>query len=94
MTDEEKIYEARRMEIAEDFPPETPRSRWISRMADLEIELDGLLDLLREARPHVWSQSEADHMLDGFGERKHRPSDDLLNRIDSVLANAIPRRSA
>lgn len=92
MTEEEKIYEDRRSEIAEDFPPETPRSRWISRMADLEVERDGLWDLLRAARPHVWSQSASEHMLDGFGERKPRPSDDLLNRIDSVLANAIPKR--
>jgi hypothetical protein len=44
--------------------------------------------LLHDVRPHIQSLSDAEHMLDGFGPRSHRPSDDLLARFDGTQDDA------
>lgn len=49
-----------------------------SDLAALLTAYDTLHAAAREARKHVASQNEAEHMLDGFGGRVPRPSDDCL----------------
>lgn len=41
--------------------------------------------VLAAARNHVYASNEAEHMMDGFGPRRSRPSDGLLATIDEVL---------
>jgi hypothetical protein len=53
--------------------------------AELSIENNKLKCLLRDAHIYVESQCEAEHMLDGFGGRKKRPTDDFLKKINEAL---------
>lgn len=47
-----------------------------------------LSEACRMALPYVQSQNEAEHMLDGFGPRQRRRSDDVLDQLTAVLAKA------
>jgi hypothetical protein len=51
----------------------------------LAAENEKLLEALRRARIHVQATNEAEHMMDGFGPRRSRPSDDDLATVDAAL---------
>ena len=49
-------------------------------------KIDELYVALRAARKHVWSAAESEHMMDGFGPRRERPSDLDLDIVDRALS--------
>lgn len=51
----------------------------------LKAEVERLRGALVLARRSVVAQHAAEHMLDGFGPRKPRPSDDDLAAVDAAL---------
>lgn len=62
-------------------------------MADMRsAENCKLRAALKAARIHVYATAEADHMMDGFGPRKVRPSDELLAHIDDVLGGHVEQK--
>ncbi len=44
-----------------------------------------LVAACKAVRPIVVAQAEAEHMLDGFGPRTQRPTDDILAALDAAL---------
>lgn len=68
--------------------PEEYRSNWIGpQFADgWEAAITRIFPLIIEALPHVQATAEAEHMLDGFGQRKELPVDELVKRMKSVLS--------
>lgn len=54
---------------------------------DAVQHIERLRAALKSARVHVYSQSAAEHMMDGFGPRKQQPTDTLLANIDELLAS-------
>lgn len=58
----------------------------IARERDaLKVENERLRAALRRARKHVLSQNRAEGMMDGFGGRRPRQSDDDLAAVDAAL---------
>lgn len=46
---------------------------------------DELRDLLRECLRHVESQAASEHILDGLYGHKHRPIDDLVDKVREAI---------
>ena len=51
-----------------------------------QLKLAACRALLAEAHDYVYAQNQAEHMLDGFGGRRPRPSDGLLDRMEDAIA--------
>ncbi len=61
------------------------RTDWQSRAAAAEAKAAKMREALLLARPHVLSQARAESMLDGFGQKKRRPIDAILELVDAAL---------
>lgn len=55
----------------------------------ITAELTELRTLLEMAQPFVAAQAGAEHMLEGFGPRKRRPIDALLERVNAAILGEI-----
>jgi hypothetical protein len=78
-----KLAVAERREAEKDAESKTHEAAMViyaKRVVVLEAAL-------RLALPHVESQADAEHMLDGFGPRQPRDSDRLVARIHAALAS-------
>lgn len=54
-------------------------------MGKTTLDHADLVALLDRVHPHILSQVEAEHMLDGFGPRKWLQIDEVLHDIDTAL---------
>lgn len=57
-----------------------------------EAEIEQLRAALQRARRIVCAQSTAEHMMDGLGPRKVRPTDELLAHMDGLLNRSHSRK--
>jgi hypothetical protein len=48
-------------------------------------EIDSIRYLLRECLRHVESQAASEHILDGLYGHKHRPIDDLVDKVREAI---------
>lgn len=63
------------------------------QLAAKDREIEWLRDLLKECYPHVWSSAEAEHLVDGFRQRKKLPMDHLVDRLNEALKDAWNTRA-
>lgn len=68
-----------------NMPVDMPSHPNLSFQRGFEEAAGCLLPLLQAAYPHVESQAQAEHLLDGF-KKQERPTDRLVHQIREVLA--------
>lgn len=64
--------------------PNQAAKAWNTRTPDPRVMK--LVEAARKLRRHVLATNQAEHMMDGFGPRRHQPSDEDLANLDAALS--------